>query len=312
MKTLTKIALSLFLFAFALLSFGQTMLTQTTLAAAITTGSIRTVLVSSATGFTAGTTSVYVDRELMSVTAVTSTMISVIRGQGGTQSAPHASGALVFVSSPNAFQTYDPQGSCTRTSVLYLPWINVKNGTISDCLGGQWVNGDGSQSTRLVLAINEPPTGGTAYSALETNGTAPAASTEQYCTQLSLPYNKALTGLGLLNGNSVAQGDKHIVILYDATGYLLGYSAVAGTTSAGASTYQQMAFLTPYYAVGPATYWGCIQSNGTTDPVRHVITGTNDNRLAGTLTGGTYGTIPAKITVPTTFTTAKGPYFQFY
>jgi hypothetical protein len=64
--------------------------------------------------------------------------------------------------------------------------------------------------------------------------------------------------------------------------------------------------------VGPAIYYGCFQSNGTTDTVRRVDTSVNQGLFAGKLTGETFGTIPNPITPPTTFTTALGPWLQVY
>jgi hypothetical protein len=291
-------------------AFAQTILPNTTLSAAVTSSG-KQVIVASATGLTANVSKIYVDRELMDVQVISGTNLTVGRGMGGTKAAAHASAALVFVGQPQWFTVTNPMGSCTRTNELALPKINVIEGIISDCLGGQWVNGDARQTQRYLGSINEPPTAGTAYTAIETSGTAAGAATETYCTQLNLPYSKLITGLGLLNGTT-ATTDNHTVQLYDSSGYLLANSAAAGVLAATASVYQQYAFTTPFYAVGPAVYYGCFQANGTTATVRHVITGVNDNRYAFKLTGQTFGTFPAKITNPGTFTTALGAYFQIY
>lgn len=317
MKKLFFLGLVLLLSA---LAFGQTAITSTTLSASVSNSNIRVINVASATGITAASatdmtkaTILYVDREAMDVQAVNGTSITVRRGANKTTAAPHASAALVFIVPvylSTQFGTI-PQGSCTRSNELALPRIEFVSGTVSDCLGGQWVNGDAKQTQRASLAINEPPTGGTAYTALETDGTAPGAATEEYCTQIMLPYSKLLTGLAVLNGTVVGT-DKHLVILRDASGIPLANSATAGALAAGASTYQKYAFTSPYYAVGPAVYWGCVQTNGTTATIRHAATSTNDNRLAGKLTGQTFGTIAAAPTMPTTFTTVLGPYFQLY
>jgi hypothetical protein len=88
-------------------------------------------------------------------------------------------------------------------------------------------------------------------------------------------------------------------------------TAAGGTTTAGASTYQKINFTSKFYAVGPARYFACDGLNGTTDTLRHAVTGTNDNILGGTITGQTFGTAVA-ITVPSTFTTAKVPYFMLF
>ncbi len=308
------------------------------------TGNMSVVIVASATGISApaantsltsglvatseAQTYLYVDRELMQVKAISGTTVTVIRGMAGTGAVSHASGALVFIIpttaigvwSGNGFEAAgqgpsEPQGSCTRSNELYLPRIHFSSGIISDCNNGQWVNGDAAQTTRAGITgstsgangYRYPDPGGTALTALETSGTAPAAATEIYCSELDLPFSMNLSGLAALNGTTVGT-DKHWVILYDAGGAVLANSATAGATTSGASTYQKESFVTPYYAVGPARYFACVGSNGTTDTIRHAVTGTNNNILGGTVTGQTFGTAAA-ITAPTSFTTAKVPYF---
>lgn len=297
-------------------AFGQTLLTNTTLSAAVTDGKTTYVNVTSATGITApgnGSTQtyLYVDSELMDVRGVSGTRIQVVRGASSTAGVGHLSGARVWVGTggiPNGpFTTYNPSGACTRANVLYLPVINTRAGMFSDCVGGQWVAGSGSNSA---FGIPLPNTGGTAYTAINTNGTTLAATT-MYCTELSLPASKLVTGLGVLNGTTVGT-DNHLVVLYDSAGNLLANSAVAGVLAASASTYQKIAFTSPYLVIGPATYFGCVQTNGTAATVRMIVTGTQDTFLTKGVTSITFGTIPATITVPTTFTTAVGPYLQVY
>lgn len=310
------------------------------------TGNMSIVTVASATGinapapntsFTGGLLAtsdaqsyLYVDRELMQVKAVSGTTITVIRGVASTGAASHASGALVFVIPGPAFGIWSgggdinqptsvPEGSCTRANEVYLPRIQFGSGIISDCDGGQWVNSDTLQTTRTWVhgstsganGFRYPDPGGTALTALETAGTAAAASTEMYCTEIDIPISLYVKGIGVLNGTTVGT-NKHFATLYDAGGNLLGNSATAGTTTAGASTYQKLNLVTPYFLPGPARYFACDALNGTTDTIRHAVTGTNDNVLGGTITGQVFGTAPATITPPSSFTTAKVPYFMLY
>lgn len=330
-------------------AFGQTIVATTTLSAAVPggqsasvtglTGQFGIVQVASATGISApapntglvqafatsnAQTLLYVDRELMEVRNVSGTTITVVRGVGSTAATSHASGALVFVV-PTANNPWldggfagnvqqVPAGSCTRANELYLPRIQFSTGIISDCIGGQWVNGDAMQTTRAssstLGSMMLPNPGGTAYTSLNTNGTTLAATT-MYCTELDLPFNKYISGLAVLNGTVVGT-DNHLVVLYDASGNLLANSATAGVLAASASEYQKISFTAPYYAVGPATYFGCLQTNGTTATVRMLVTQTQDTFLTKGVTSITFGTIPATITVPTTFTTAVGPYFAAF
>lgn len=298
----------------------QTILTTTTLSAAVTATNGVPIAVTSATGITAGNTLIFVDTEAMFVNAVSGTTLSVTRGYFGGRSETHISGALVWIGPPQAFGWAlpggYPAGSCTRTALgvnnNYLPYINTDTGVISDCIGGVWVTGGNSTgSFGTFFRVSLPACGAVVYTACGTN-TVVAAATSMYCTELDVPASKYATGLGILNGATVGT-DKHILILYDGTGNLIANSATAGATTSGASTYQTYAFTTPYYVVGPAKYYGCLQSNGTpTDSVQMIVTGKQDNTTTKAVTGQTFGTIATSFTVPTTFTTAVGPYFELY
>jgi hypothetical protein len=334
MKKLIQTLSLLLALALASPVFAQTILTTTTLASAVTSTSTTSIQLTSNAGLTGQQAAIFVadtgnSGEAMFVNAVSSAggYISVTRGyQTLGKARTHASGALVFLlPNLNGFgipmNTIAPSGSCTRSTEPYLPLISVgeygERTQISDCVGGVWVQGSGINYAGPFLAIRLPEPGGTAYSALNTNGTAPAAATDMYCTELDVPYSKFVTGLGVLNGTTVGT-DKHLMILYDGSGNLVANSATAGALSATASVYQQYAFVnsaqtvTKYYVVGPAKYYGCMQTNGTTATVRMTITGTNDTQTTSQTAGQTFGTIAATFTVPTTFTTAVGPYMELY
>ena len=295
----------------------QTILTPTTLSTAISDsgGQVMTVAsVTTVTGYSvvAGT-GVYIDKEYMTVKPlnglVSGTTLAVIRGQGGTVSAPHASGALVFFGPPNAFYSktaLEPQGSCTRSSQIYLPYINVRVGQISDCLGGQWVNAAGTAARWRVYA---PEPGAVAYTSINTAGTQ-VSNTTLYCTEVDLPGSKLLTGIALLNGTTVTT-DLQYVILFDSAGNKLANSNLTGVVTGTASVYQARAFTAPFFAVGPAQYFACFQSSAGTDTIRMTVTGTNDNLLTKGQTGATYGTIPT-FSPPTAFASAVGPYVYLY
>jgi len=294
----------------------QTILTQTTLSSAVTSTSQTYVTVASATGITANSTVLYVydgQGELMFVNSVNGTTIGVTRGSNGSPAAStHPNGALVFVAPPNAIASQPPTGSCTRANVPYLPLISMgvvgAQPEVSDCVGGVWMNGVVAPTQLTQFRVLAPNPGGTIYTSLNTNGTTVVAGT-LYCNELDLPFNKLLTGVGILLGTTGGT-DKHIGVLLDASGNVLANSTLSGTTAGTASTYEQLAFTSKYFAVGPAQYFVCVQSNGTTATVRMVVTGTQDTYLTTSKTGS-FGTIPT-ITVPTTFTTAVGPYSYAY
>lgn len=340
MKLLKNLSLYFLVCACATALHAQTLLTTTTLSAAtgnttssaLTTGNLGVIAVASATGISAPTanssnitnfatsnaqTYLFVDGELMQVAGVSGTSISVIRGIGPTGGSSHASGALVFVV-PAAYTTGGntraaavPKGSCTRTNELYLPRIEFASGIISDCLGGQWVNGDSAQTTRGTFYRLEAPTIGAISNAaaIGTNSTAVAA--ELYCTEVRLPYSRLLTGYAPHIGTTGAT-DKWIVALYDSGGNLLANSAVAGLTVGTANTWQATAFTSTYYAVGPAQYYGCLMSNGTTATIDTVTTGKDDNILTfKSAAAGTFGTLP-NFTAPTSFASVSGAYGYIY
>jgi hypothetical protein len=176
MNQLKKFAASLVLLAgLAGLSFGQTALTQTTLASAVfgpagysgTSSTISgTVTLASCTGIAApilpGTPSsiIYVGREAMGVFTVntTSCTLTVNRGYLGTQAAPHPSGDMVLYGPnyavtlaqggnpvPSGLFQQDPpvNGTCTAANTPTTPWINVLTGAqwLCSTVTGTWVPG---------------------------------------------------------------------------------------------------------------------------------------------------------------------------
>jgi hypothetical protein len=140
MKTLKQAFLSLALLLIpTLASAQQNTLTQTTLAAALTSSG-NTVVLASGTGVTVGansyTTGLFIDREYLVVTANpggVSGTYSVLRGQGGTGASAHASGTMVLLGKPNWFSAFDPQGSCVLANVVATPIVNYKTGNQSLC-----------------------------------------------------------------------------------------------------------------------------------------------------------------------------------
>ncbi len=305
----------------ASMSFGQTILPHTTLSAAVTTSSTTTIPLTSTTGVTAGNTVIFIadgEGEAMFVNAVPASGIAqVTRGyQSLGKARPHASGALVFVASGNAVDTVNvvqPTGSCTRTNVPYLPVISLGIGgapsVISDCLGGVWVNGNVAAQGMSPTIIGSPQTGGAVLTGVGTSTA--TTNTSMYCTEVDLPQSKLLTGLAVLNGTVTANGHRN-VILYDAAGYLLANSG-STTTSGTASQFQKIAFATSYYAVGPALYFACSQSQSSSDTLNLIVTADgNAGFLTQIYTTQTYATVPATITPPTAYTTAQGPYWEFY
>ena len=285
---------------------------NTTLSAAVgnTSSQNNTFRLASTTGIVANSTMLFIEGEMDSVEAVTATTVTVVRGVPTSRVASHPSGAVVWYGPPSYFQFQVPvgypAGSCTRSAALIVPYIDVGNNIFSDCIGGIWVRGISGQSVTDVLA---PDSGGTAYTSLNTNGTATGAGTLN-CTELHVVSNKLATGLAIMFGTTAGGSDKHLVALLDSAGNVVATSALAGAVNSTASTYVKFAFTSQYLTVGPGQYFACTQSNGTSDTIRMLVTGTQDTYLTTSKTG-TFGTIPA-ITVPTTITSAVGPYAYLY
>jgi hypothetical protein len=128
-------------------------------------------------------------------------------------------------------------------------------------------------------------------------------------SEIFIPHWNTWKGLAVLNGTVVGT-DNMLVALYGSNGALVANSAVAGTLSAGASAFQNRDFLTPV-TLAPGRYFCAVQSNGTTATSNKFVAANGVNVLTTTV-AGTFGTVPATITVPTTFTTAVGCVCQLY
>ncbi len=114
-----------------------------------------------------------------------------------------------------------------------------------------------------------------------------------YYSALWIPANYTITGAAVLNGATVGT-DKWILALYNSAGTKVANSALAGVTTSGADTFQQIAFTATYSALGPGLYYLSVSSNGTTDTFRR---GVVNGQRAGSATG-VFGTLAA-ITPPT-------------
>lgn len=156
LKRIFPLALALLV---ASAAFGQASLTYTTLASPVTsTSSTTTVFLASYAGVIARTSSIYVNKELMSVTTLltnssgATTGIVVHRGSG-SQATTHLSGELVYVAPNDYFSTVDRAGSCTATQEVVLPVINVNNGKIFDCQKSVWEEATQVNVPTVVLSL---------------------------------------------------------------------------------------------------------------------------------------------------------------
>lgn len=168
--------------------------------------------------------------------------------------------------------------------------------------------------------ITNIPIGSAALTGFETNGVAQTGF-QINLTEIFVPHWNTWTGVGVLNGTTV--GTNTLVCwLFNTAGYLIEYTAIAGTTTSGASTFQQIAFNNAV-TLSPGRYFVGVQANGATDTIRHVLsafgaqprcgTVTATASFAASLTALTAATAATpSITVPTSFTTAVAPIVQLY
>lgn len=155
MRTFKLFAVFALALALASSAFGQACLTQTSLSAAVTTTSGKTLIVASTSACTSTTgngvaiagpnltngTSVqlYIDTEMLDVEAVNGTLVTVRRGANGTRPQTHASGATVYAGSPNqAFFAWPQWGSCTAANQPVLPIIDYNDQYIENCVNSAW------------------------------------------------------------------------------------------------------------------------------------------------------------------------------
>lgn len=155
------------------------------------------------------------------------------------------------------------------------------------------------------LAMSNVPIGSVAYASVGTNTTDIAG--QLWVTDIWIPVSKMITKIGFLQGGT-ATTDNTLVAIYDSTGALLGNSNTAGVVLSGANTFQEQTLLSAVQLYGPQQYFIAVQGNGTAaGAIQTIPASTFVDVVAGSI-AGVFGTVPATITVPTTFTATKGPF----
>jgi|SRR5580700_714636 hypothetical protein len=154
------------------------------------------------------------------------------------------------------------------------------------------------------LSLGETvPIGSVAYGSMG-NATTTVAGT-LYLTQVFIPCDEAVNGIQILNGGTVGT-DKAIVALYNNGGALIFNSALAGTPTAGANTFQNYPFTVLSNEIqGPSRYWIGYQSNGNTDNIRTIAANTFIRKTQ--TVAGTFGVLPPTFAIPAGFTANTGP-----
>jgi len=146
-----------------------------------------------------------------------------------------------------------------------------------------------------------------AFASLGTNTTLVAGTI--YRCEIYVPHYATWTGISVLNGATVGTNNG-LVALYDSNGVFIQSSAVAGAVTAGANTWQDRAFLATV-SLPPGRYFVAYQANGTTDTLRTWAAANGGNQMTSSATG-TFGTVSASFTAPTTFTADVGPIARLY
>lgn len=147
-----------------------------------------------------------------------------------------------------------------------------------------------------------------------TSGTDIAFAEKQLFTgSVFLPFKKTITGIAYLLG---AEGgtNKVIAALFDSAGNKVANSSetTEGTVAGTKETIQKLAFTSTYEAE-PGLYYVGITGNGTTAKLRTIPAQTaSDNTFADKIEIATKNSVPASITVPTTFTAAEAPVAMIY
>jgi hypothetical protein len=225
--------------------------------------------------------------------------------------ATYASGAVVTL--PDSTETaLIAQGFAVAAATTTTPSVYGGPDQVVSQGGSIAAIQSAGQSTPAVLQgpaiLPNIALGSAALTGYETNGVAQVAGTLNI-SEIYIPHWNTWAGAGVLNGTTVGTS-LGIVALYGSNGALIANSAIAGAVTAGANVMQNRAFTSPV-TLAPGRYFIAVQYNNATDTVRHVLAA-NGSNVVGTSVAGVFGTIPATITAPTTFTTAVAPICQLY
>lgn len=158
------------------------------------------------------------------------------------------------------------------------------------------------------LVISNYPMGSVALGSIGTNTTDIAG--QFWITEVFVPATKTITKISFLQGGT-ATTDNTLVAIYDPNGKFLQSSALTGVVLSGANTFQQQTLLSSVTLAGPGVYYVAVQGNGTAAGAIQTLSALYNNVRTGVL-AGVFGTVPASITPPTTFTAANGPVIQLF
>lgn len=209
-------------------------------------------------------------------------------------------------------------GACTALSTLTVNGSTVDAASFIGYMNNPCLPGGATTQGPLVPSAGVQPLGTSALAplrianfpmgsvALASIGTNTADVAGQFwITEVFVPVTKTITKIGFLQGGT-ATTDNTLVAIFDPNGKFLQSSALTGVVLSGANTFQEQTLLGSVTLAGPAVYYVAVQGNGTAAGAIQTLGALYNNVRTGTL-AGTFGTIPASITPPTSFTAANGP-----
>lgn len=323
----TLFALAMLVLPASIFAQGQNSYTISTLSAALDTKA-STFLVGSNSGMApaananiavGGVTNlvkqlIMVDEELMEVQSTSgSTFVTVTRGFGGTLAVAHKSGANTYAGQPAWFIFGDKLGSCTAANEPILPVFSINRNSkqvrMYNCMSGVWV----PQTVPATVTVSGAYTAcnfgaGTILTSVGVSSSV-AANTTEGLAEVFVPQTFYATGASVILGTTPDTATTRIYTLRTLDGKLLANTDTAGTAAGGTgSVLQQIAFTARKLISGPAYYLiGYSASGSDANGINLLTTAAPGQGVAGEITGLTYGTVPASVTGPTTFTSAKGP-----
>jgi hypothetical protein len=170
---------------FAVPGLSQTAFTTTTTSETLN-ATETDVTVASASGIAVGDI-MYIDKEAMSVVSISGTIIQVRRGQAGSGSDDHVSGATVYHEVPGSFISSDLVGTCTAGSEYpnFTPLINPRTGNMFTCTNSEWALIETSPLS--ILPLIETTTAADTLTAEECGKTIFLNNATGYATTLPAP-----------------------------------------------------------------------------------------------------------------------------
>ena len=166
--------------------------------------------------------------------------------------------------------------------------------------------------------VTNIPIGNVVLTSLDTTGTALGAAWRTAITEIWVPHWNTWTGAAVLNGTGLT--DAVAYFLWNTEGELIANTPCVGTTgtaAGSASVFQKIAWAVPVTLI-PGRYFLGFQAAGTTSTPRRVVAAWGAEPRCAELTTVTSFAAAlasfqaARITVPTTFTTAIAPIMQLY